>query len=146
MHRLADIGVLLFLAALVALYGIDAARASTAALNLIFVLPVAVVLLLLCAGQLVVVLRAEAVPQEPAQPLNAIAPGVALFGVYVVSLQWAGFDVGTFLFLGAFLWLKGERRWFRLLAYSLGFAIVVSVFFSQMLPYPMPMRILPLLY
>jgi putative tricarboxylic transport membrane protein len=33
-----------------------------------------------------------------------------LFVLFVLSLEWLGFDVGTFVFISAFLWLNGERR------------------------------------
>ena len=53
-------------------------------------------------------------------------------------MNWLGFDVGTCLFIGAFLYMQGERRWLWLVAYAVAFAFVVTYFFQQMLPYPMP--------
>ena len=63
---------------------------------------------------------------------------MGLFSAYVLTLNWLGFDVGTALFVGAFLWLQGERRLRWLVGYSLAFALVLTLFFSRMLPYPMP--------
>jgi putative tricarboxylic transport membrane protein len=141
--RVADIAFLLCLAVLVALYCLDAIGASTDILNLIFVLPVAVVVLALCLVQLVVVIR-SATGAERSDPVSAMAPVIALFTAYVLLLPGLGFDLGTMLFIAAFLWLKGERRWPLLVGYSIGFAIVLTIVFSQLLPYAMPVRILSL--
>jgi hypothetical protein len=69
----------------------------------------------------------------------SVLPVIILFAVYVLSLEWVGFDVGTVLFVASFLFLQGERRVTWLIAYSLVFGILVALFFSYMLPYPMPM-------
>ncbi len=42
-----------------------------------------------------------------------------------------------------FLWLHGERRLRWNIGYAICFAVLVSLLFSQMLPYPMPMLVLP---
>ena len=141
-HRIADLFVLLVLASLVGLYCIDAVQASRSIYNLILVLPVTGLVLLLCLAQFVIgVPKIRAVGEER-QSVAHIVPVVALFSTYILSLHWIGFDVGTLLFLAAFLWLHGERRWPWLLGYSISFAFLVSMFFSKMLPYPMPMLIL----
>jgi hypothetical protein len=141
-HRIADLVVLLLLASLVVIYCYDAVRASGSVLNLIFVLPVTVIVLVLCLIQFVVSvpeLRSETEKQEP---ISDIFPVVVLFAAYVISLHWLGFDVGTCLFLAVFLWRHGERRWPWLVGYSISFAFALSIFFSKLLPYPMPMLIL----
>jgi hypothetical protein len=68
-----------------------------------------------------------AVPQsaerdEPAAPGHAgpsrfrsgavrtIAPLMALFATFVIAIPYAGFDIATFAFVAATLWLLGERR------------------------------------
>ena len=145
-HRIADLFVLLVLASLVGLYGIDAMRASRSLYNLIFVLPVTGLVLLLCLAQFVAGVPKIRTVAEEQEPVAHVVPVVALFAAYVLSLHWIGFDVGTFLFLAVFLWLHGERRWPWLLGYSIGFASLVSIFFSKMLPYPMPMLILTSAY
>ena len=66
------------------------------------------------------------------------AGALVLFAAYVITLDWLGFDVGTALFVGAFLWMQGERRKTWLVGYSLAFALTLTLFFSRMLPYPMP--------
>lgn len=145
-HRIADLLVLLVLASLVGLYAIDAMRASRSLYNLIFVLPVTGLVLLLCLAQFVASVPKIRTVAEEQEPVAHVVPVVALFAAYVLSLHWIGFDVGTLLFLAVFLWLHGERRWPWLLGYSIGFASLVSIFFSKMLPYPMPMLILTSAY
>ena len=145
-HRIADLFVLLVLAVLVAMYCLDAVRASTSIYNLIFVLPVSGIVLLLCLVQFAAGITKVRRVEEEREPAAHIVPVVALFAAYVLSLHWIGFDVGTTLFLGAFLWLHGERRWAWLLAYSISFGFLVSMFFSMMLPYPMPMLVLDTQY
>lgn len=145
-HRIADLVVLLILAGLVLLYCVDAARASTHVLNLILVLPITAIVLVLCTIQFIIgVPKVRSAPEEQ-EPAKDIVPVVTLFAAYVLSLEWLGFDIGTCLFLGAFLWIHGERRLPWLLGYSISFAFVLAIFFSKMLPYPMPMLVLPSAY
>lgn len=141
-NRLADLFVLLVLAGLVAVYGVDAFRASSHILNLILVLPVTVIVLVLCAIQFVVEVPRVREATATAEPVRDVVPVMALFAGYVISLEWLGFDVGTFLFIAAFLWVHGERRWPWIAGYALAFSLSMASFFSTMLPYPMPMLIL----
>lgn len=140
--RLADLLVLVVLASLVGIYCFDAIRASTSILNLILVLPVTVIVLSLCLIQFVVSVPKLQSATDQQAPIADVLPVVGLFSAYVLSLHWLGFDVGTCLFLGVFLWRHGERRWPWLFGYSIGFAFSLSIFFSKMLPYPMPMLVL----
>jgi len=126
----------------VGIYCFDAVRASTDILNLIFVLPVTIIALLLCLIQFFLSVPRLRTESEPPESIADILPVVGLFAIYVISLRWLGFDVGTCLFLGIFLWLQGERRWQWLLGYSISLASALSIFFSKMLPYSMPMLIL----
>ncbi len=149
---IADFCVLLVLAALVSFYLVDAIRASADILNLILILPLSIIVLALCAAQFILNLRRNrrASPRvepvtaepEPASEHQHVAPAIAIFAAYVSTLPWLGFDVGTCLFLASFLWLQGERRWPWLIGYSLGLALALTVFFSRMLPYPMPLLLL----
>ncbi len=145
-HRIADSIVLLILAGLVAVYCVDAIRASTSIYNLILVLPVTAIVLVLCLVQFVVGAPKIRQEEESPEPIAPVIPVVALFSAYILSLHWLGFDVGTSLFLVVFLWLHGERRWPWLLGYSISFAFLLSLFFSKMLPYPMPMLLLNTAY
>lgn len=79
-------------------------------------------------------------PQD--QPETSTLPVVLLFVGYVATLPWLGFDVGTFAFVALFLFLAGEQKWQWVLGYSLTFAFATALFFSYMLPYPMPLLLL----
>ena len=162
-NRAGDRIVIVVLVAFVILYCVDAIRASRDILNLILVLPLSVAVTVLCLVQFLISLRetrvegaVSAAGQEPAAdaaesaesvehdvlPVADVLRVVGLFAFYVLTLPWLGFDIGTCLFLAAFLWLHGERRWTWLVGYSLGFGLLAALFFSRMLPYPMPMFLL----
>jgi len=138
-RRVADMTLLVLLAGIASLYCFDAARASTHIYNLIMVLPLSIAIFILCTVQFVAVLRSESIEAEEAREPTGALPVIVLFSLYVLSLNWLGFDVGTAMFVGVFLWVHGERRWPWLIGYSVVFAFVLTFFFSQMLPYPMPM-------
>ena len=144
--RVADFAVLLVLASLIAAYGIDTYRASTEVLNLILVLPLTIIVLALCLIQFVVELRSPTSTPTVRTSVADVAPVIALFAAYVLSLKWLGFDVGTALFVAAFLWFHGERRLPWLLGYSIALGFTLALFFSAMLPYPMPLLVLPSVY
>ncbi len=143
-RRIADLVVLLVLALMAALYCYDAVSASTHVYNLIMVLPLTVLVLGLCLAQFIVAVRSGEPEAEPAESVREVLPVMLLFTAYVVSLNWLGFDVGTCLFMGAFLYMQGERRWPWLIGYAVAFAFVLTFFFQQMLPYPMPTLIVGL--
>lgn len=144
--NIADLAVLVVLTLLVIVYGVDSVGASTHVLNLIFVLPLTVIVLCLCLVQFVRQVPKMKMTAGEMQPAAGVLTVVILFSAYVLSLNWLGFDVGTFIFLCAFLWLHGERRLPWLIGYSLSFALSMSLFFSMMLPYPMPMLFLGTAY
>ncbi len=144
--RAADFVVLLVLASLVAAYAIDSYSASTEVLNLILVLPLTIIVLVLCLIQFVAELRGPTSIPPARDNVTDAAPVIGLFAVYVLSLNWLGFDVGTALFVAAFLWFHGERRLPWLLGYSIALGFALALFFSAMLPYPMPMLVLSTAY
>ncbi len=144
--RAADLVVLLVLASLATAYGIDSYSASTEILNLILVLPLTIIVLVLCLIQFVVEWRDSTSAPPARENIADVAPVIGLFAVYVISLNWLGFDVGTVLFVAAYLWLQGERRLPWLLGYSIALGFSLALFFSAMLPYPMPMLVLSTAY
>jgi putative tricarboxylic transport membrane protein len=73
--------------------------------------------------------------------LATIAALIGLFGAYVVAIPYIGFDVATFLFVGATLWLLGERNIVMLLSLALGIAVALSVAALTLLTFPMPMAV-----
>jgi putative tricarboxylic transport membrane protein len=145
-YRVADLVVLLVLASLVILYGIDAYDASSEVLNLILVIPVIAIVLVLCLIQFVIEIRDVTTEAPARESVGDVAPVIGLFAAYVLTLQWLGFDIGTMLFVAAFLWVQGERRWHWLVGYSISLGFGLALFFSTMLPYPMPMLILQSAY
>ncbi|MCP3907629.1 tripartite tricarboxylate transporter TctB family protein [Pseudomonadales bacterium] len=145
-HQIADLLVLTVLLALVLGYCWDAYNASSQVINLILVLPLTGLVFILCAIEFINQWRKRDQQAPELEPFATIVPVVSLFAAYVVTLPWLGFDVGTCLFIALFLWCHGERRWRWLLGYSLCFASLMTWFFSQMLPYPLPMLILPTEY
>ena len=146
LHRkmLADLGVLAGLAGFTIWYLLDAWKASASAENLILIVPIATIVLLLCLFDLITQLRTGVTKEHSErEPVLSILPVMGLFAAYVMTLEWLGFDVGTTLFVAGFLLLQGECRWVWVLGYSLCFGFLVALFFSNMLPYPMPMMLLP---
>jgi len=139
----ADLLVLLGLALFTSWYLYQAWSASSKIENLIFILPVAAITLLLCAFEAIKQVCSKAVNQaeneEQQESVLSVLPVMGLFAAYVLTLEWLGFDLGTVLFIAAFLLIQGERRPAWLVAYSLVFGALVALFFSNMLPYPMPM-------
>ena len=141
-HQVADLSVLCSLFCLVLWYLWDAYSASNEVLNLILILPVTLIVLVLCAVEFFSRISQRNVEQPALDPARSIVPVVTLFSSYVITLPWLGFDVGTFLFISLFLWFHGERRWQWVLGYGLCASTLMSLFFSAMLPYPMPMLLM----
>lgn len=141
-HQKADLAVLLALLCLVLWYFWDAYTASSHLLNLILILPVTLIVLTLCVIEFISQISHKDREQPELDPVVTIVPVVSLFAGYVITLPWLGFDVGTFLFISLFLWFHGERRWQWVLGYGLSAATLMALFFSNMLPYPMPMLLL----
>lgn len=143
-HRLADFSILVCLFSLVCWYAYDAYSASTHIANLILIIPVTAIVMVLCGIEFIRMLSVNEVTEQ--DPVSTVLPVILLFIGYVLTLNWLGFDVGTFLFLAIFLWIHGERRIAWVIGYSLVFATLISLFFSGMLPYPMPMLVLSTAY
>jgi putative tricarboxylic transport membrane protein len=145
-NLVADLMVLIALALLTGWYLYDAYSASTHVMNLILIVPLSSAIFVLCSIEFVAQLRAPAspasgeLPEEP--PLMSMVPVILLFIAYVLSLDFLGFDVGTMLFIAGFLLLQGERSIKWIAGYSLSFSLLTALFFSTMLPYPMPMLLL----
>lgn len=140
----ADMAVLIALAGFTIWYLSDAWSVSSDVENLVLIMPISIAILLMCCWEFFKNLfREEVTHHDEEKPIKTVVPVIGLFSIYVLGLEWLGFDVATILFVAAFLWLQGERRWHWLIAYSLCFGFFVAVFFSSMLPYPMPMLLLP---
>jgi putative tricarboxylic transport membrane protein len=66
---------------------------------------------------------------------------MVLFGLFVAAIPYAGFDLASFIFVLATLWLLGERRVLFSLSLALGIAAALSVAALTLLTFPMPLLI-----
>lgn len=138
-----------FFLAVTCWYLLDTYKASARTENLLLILPAAVVVIALCLWNILLAcyryrrsVAAGTVPERVEKDVKkrvSVPLAMALLGAFVLSMNWIGFDLATFLFIFGMLLLQGERRWFWLGPFSLSFAIIVALFFEYMVPYPMPM-------
>lgn len=150
----------LSIALISSLYLIDTVSVSTNRNNVILVLPLSALIIGLCS---VVIVRnihwgkkdsqhtrpansepsesSAEVSQSPRDMLRALAL-LSLLGGYVLTFEWIGFDVATFIFIALSLLLLGHRKPWFVFTYSLIFTLVVIGGAMALLSYPMPMTIL----
>jgi len=145
----------LFMAAFCVWFWLDARAASTNVQNLLVIQPAAIFALLLCAAiaiRLVKIERMDPVEGSPGKHASAASVlralwragelrGIlvaALLGAYVFGVPLAGFDLATFLFLAAGMFVLGERRPLFLGGFSALFALALSYGFKVMLSVPVP--------
>jgi len=156
--RVTDWEHLVFIAIMLAFvvwYLADATVASPTFSNLILIAPVGAVaaVLLLYVGSTEILGR-NAVAKTAASPTDAVVPGrfragslktiallMCLFGLFVAAMPYVGFDVASFIFVVATLWLLGERRVMFSLLLALGISAAISVAALAMLTFPIPMGI-----
>lgn len=150
---------LAFILAFLAWYLTDATLASPTFSNLILVAPVgaigAILALYIGAGE-ILDHRAAAEPAPTADSAGAAVPTLsrfrtgslgtvallmALFGLFVAAIPYLGFDLATFIFTIATLWLLGERRIIFTLSLALGMSAGISVAALTLLTFPVPMGI-----
>lgn len=143
-----ELGLIAFFLVITGLYLQDTYKASARTENLLLILPAAVVVISLSLWILVRTLliytkglRQEGKTSSEQKQKNkvSIVGAMSILAVFVLVMDWIGFDVATFLFMIAMMWLQGERRWYWLGPFSLVFAFLVALFFEYMVPYPMPM-------
>lgn len=145
-----ELGIPLVFLLLAGWYLSDAYKASASVENLLLILPAAVVVMLLCLWIVAKVFlsgrsRDEEVAEEEENAEEPETRKVSVFGAmlilagYILLMDWIGFDVATFMFIAALMFLQGERRIAWLGGFSAVFALLVSIFFEYMIPYPMPM-------
>lgn len=160
------LSLVLFFAAVTVAYLADAWTASSSLRNLVLLVPVSALSLALCALVAVDVLRgtgksqadtkdtgqetratdagpvAEAVPSQSVVERFKPVALMVLFALYILTLPWLGFDVGSAVFVAAALLLDGERRLWLIAPISIAFALGATLLFHWLLPYPMPTLIL----
>ncbi|MDJ0390572.1 hypothetical protein QMO56_20885 [Roseomonas sp. E05] len=140
--RLGRVALPLVIAAFVAWFTADAARASFTLENLVMVAPAAALAFVTCA---VLAVRAWRGPEpdaaEPA-PLGPVLALLALLAGLVLLMEEVGFDVGVLLFLLATPWLLGERRPLVLLAFALPFTALAVLGLQAILPFTLTTLVL----
>jgi branched-subunit amino acid transport protein AzlD len=62
----------------------------------------------------------------------------ALTGIYVIAIERLGFITGTIPYLFGFILILGERRWTRLVFFSMVVPVVIYLVFDRMLNVPLP--------
>lgn len=149
-----ELGLASFFLVLACWYLLDAYRASSSSENMLLILPAAAVVIGLCLWIIGTTLYSDfhrisaqslAKEEKTSEKKSSEKKPVSVLGAmfiltcFVLSMDWIGFDLATFLFMVALMFLQGERRLFWLGGFSLSFAILVSLFFEYMIPYPMPM-------
>jgi len=127
-------------------FALDAWRASSSLENLMLVVPLTAVALALSAFILAGILRSAADPPDEDVP-RPVDPRIPLLMLalcaYLGGLMSTGFDVSTFLFLCASLWLLGERRIWVILLYG-GALTAFCVFgLREMISVPVPTILFP---
>lgn len=148
-----DWGHLVFatlIAAAVMWYFLDAAAVSVSVNNLLLVAPTATLALLLYLLVLSQCFRPvdnapgtlkATTPNTSAadrsETVRVLSLGAAL-GLFVFSLDRAGFDIAIWLFTLAGMFICGERKPLPLLLYPLLLALAVVHGFRAMMPFPMP--------
>ncbi len=144
LERRIDFILLLAIVLFITWYAYDAYSALASTENMIFIAPIAGVTLILCLLELYNQLKTKDKEEGTVKDkFKDIIPAIFIFTGYILSLEFLGFDIGTILFVAIFLKVHGEKKWKNIVFYSLLFGILVPLFFSSMLPYPMPMLILP---
>jgi hypothetical protein len=143
LKKSANFGVLFAVTLFILWYLFDAYSALASIENLILIGPIAAVTLSLCTAEFIRYLREDEIEDPNQESFRDVFPAMVIFTGYILSLDFLGFDLGTTLFIAIFLRMHGETKWKMILIYSVLFGFLVSYFFSQMLPYPMPMSFLP---
>ena len=147
----AELGIPVFIFVVSAWYLFDAYKAESSIENLLLILPVSLVALCLSIwifiSQFPVARKEMEIIEEKKETKEekkktkevSVLGAMIILAAYIISMDWIGFDVATFLFILALMFLQGERRVFVLISFSLIFALLTSLFFEYMIPYPMPM-------
>lgn len=153
-QNIADITIVIFLFTIVILYLGDAYQASSKVSNLLLIVPVSIISGVFLVGILIqigisVFANQKSLPVETedkdekqtSSEIKKIFSAMGLLAVFTLTINPLGFDVASFLFISLMLLLQGERRLSWLIGYPLVFSLLVSQFFSAMIPYPMPVLI-----
>jgi len=154
----AEAGHLLFasiMAGFIALYGGSVYINSRRTADIIFIVPGAIIMVLLYAALLWREVHITRV--EPSQQDISIDPPkidevarkllitqwvyVFLMILFLVALPWVGIEIATVVFTAASLWLLGSRNIPLLILLPIGFAAFVSYFFVYLLSVPIDSKL-----
>ncbi len=133
----APVLVALAIAGFSIVYVTSAYMGSSRIQNVIFIIPMAVLIVLLTLVLLSRSFRSRKNPLEvseapvAATPKEGTAPlGIAgmMFGliVYAAVIPWLGFDVASILYMAGCLWVQGERRPIVVIAFSVLFSLAIT--------------------
>jgi hypothetical protein len=138
--------VLLGIEAFCAWYLMDARAASTDVQNLLLIEPAAILAFIFFFFILrdIVKITPAAVSMAPRDPLAStmirrIIGSMALLGLYVGAMPYAGFDVATAAYVFASLVLLGERRIFVLVIAPIVFTAITISVFKAVVSIPLPL-------
>jgi len=136
------LGLLAAMAGFTVWFAVDAWAAQPDVVNMLLAGPVAALVLLLITAVAVAVLRrpgevgpadeyavGQGDPDSPAPPQSlrrryGVAVGCAMLGVYVLSLEYIGFDLASFLFCALTMIFMGKRNWAVVVAYSAAMSLI----------------------
>jgi hypothetical protein len=146
----AHLGFVLFLAAVMVAYLLDARGVSLKTNNLLMLQPAVMIGLVLCLIVLPQCFHPVDDDRRPAPDRTPTDYGELLrvgllagaFLAFVLSMERVGFDVAAWAFVTFGLWLCGERKVLALTLFPLVFTAIVVAAFRWILPYPFPTVIL----
>jgi hypothetical protein len=131
----------------------DARINSTDFVDLLLVQPIAIgvfiVYFVIMWGTVKVEPRATPSVRVAERPALTRLAATRIFGsmglvtLYVVSLTWIGFDIATFVYVAATLFLLGERRWWMLVLVPGIFCAMAIYLFNAVLLMPLPLTLGP---
>ncbi|MCT7376760.1 tripartite tricarboxylate transporter TctB family protein [Chelativorans salis] len=142
------LALLAVIAGVVVAYWMDARATSLKVNNLLLVQPASVLALMLVALVVPQCFKRtvpgadEEVPAESLSDLGKVAALAACFGAFTTTLEIVGFDVATFLFMIAALFICGERRWWLNLSFSAAFTMLLIYGYGALIPFPFPLTVL----
>jgi len=125
----------------------DVYRASSSVENILMIFPIGIITIILFVIAVSVLVRKitkhnltkDGAVQVFGRKELKIVISMTIYFLYSIAIIYIGFDIGTFLFIVAMLLLQGERSILKLILFPFIFSVLVSFFFSLMIPYPMPM-------
>lgn len=142
--------LLLLIVGIVVAYLLDARSTSLKTNNLLLVQPASILALLLAAlivPQLFLRIAPGDTPDEQVRraarmELFRVGAMAAALGIFVFSLETVGFDIATFVFTAAGLYICGEKRIWVIGVYSAVFTAAIIYGYQLLVPYPFPLTIL----